>query len=272
MLAGGSHVGVDEGLDRRVNVGMLAVPAVLRRVVGAFHVLHARGDVDESAVLVGAIAERGVVRDAIECEVDLGGDALEAEALDRVDEICRQLARIGDLQEGTTRIERAHHDGGPEFRAVVEHDATHLATLGDEAGDVRVEADLRSVRRRRAREHLGEAAVAALVEGPGSAEAVMLAHGEVEPVDARPRRHRPELDADARGRADRRLDDVGLEVVVDEVGDASREQADGVVQELLVGIAEMLDEPGHALGVSGIIAEEIGRDAVEKWPDELPYA
>ena len=31
----------------------------------------------------------------------------------------------------------------------------------------------------------------------------------------------------------------------------------------------MLDEPGHALGVRGIVAEEIRRDAVEERPDEL---
>ena len=41
------------------------------------------------------------------------------------------------------------------------------------------------------------------------------------------------------------------------------------MDELLVGLAEMLDEPGHALGVRGIVAEEIRRDAVEERTDEL---
>ena len=41
------------------------------------------------------------------------------------------------------------------------------------------------------------------------------------------------------------------------------------MQELLVGGAEVLDEPGHALGVSRIVAEEIGGHVVEERPNEL---
>ena len=187
MLARRRHIRVDEGLDRRIDVGVLAEPSVLRGVVGALHVLHGRRDVDEAAVLIDAIAERGVVGDPVEREVDLGGDALESEALDGLDQVGGQLARVRDLQEGAARVEGAHHDRSAELRAVVEHDSADLAALGDEAGHSGIEPDLCAVRRRRACKHLRESAVAALVEGPLAHEAVVLSHGEVEPVHARAR-------------------------------------------------------------------------------------
>ena len=123
VLAGRRHVRIDRRLDRAVEVRPLRVPAVLRVVVGPLEILHRRADVREAAVLVGPVAEGRIARGAVEGEVDLGRGALEAEALDRLDEVGRQLARIDELEERPARIERRDDDGGMELGSVVERDA-----------------------------------------------------------------------------------------------------------------------------------------------------
>ena len=97
------------------------------------------------------------------------------------------------------------------------HDAAHAPVARPHGRDRRLETDLGTVRLRRARQHLGEAAVAALVERPRPELAVMLAQQVVEQHEAAPLRVGPDLRADDRRRGEVPLEDVALEVVVEEV-------------------------------------------------------
>ena len=126
-LAGRRHVRVDRRLDGGVDVRPLRVPAVLGVVEGPLEVLHRRPDVGEAAVLVGPVAEGRVPGDAVEREVDLGRGALEAEPPDLLDEVGRQLARVDQLDERSSRVERRDDDRRVVLGAVGERDAGRAA-------------------------------------------------------------------------------------------------------------------------------------------------
>ena len=99
--------------------------------------------------------------------------------------------------------------------------------------DRRLEADLRPERLRGPRQHLGEPAVAALVERPRAELAVVLAQQVVQQHEAAPLRVRPDLGADDRRRGEVPLEDVALEVVVEEVGGGAGQQPHRVVEHVL---------------------------------------
>ena len=129
--------------------GRCAVPAVLRVVEGALEVVHRRADVREAAELVGPVAERRVLGQPVEGEVHLRRRALEPEALDVLDEVVGQLARVDELEERAPRIERADDGVGVVLRAVRERDAGRPAVLRDDRVDRRLEDDLGAERLRR---------------------------------------------------------------------------------------------------------------------------
>ena len=126
-------------------------------------------------------------------------------------------ARVDQLEEGTPRVERRDHDRGAELGAVLERDADRRPVLLEHRGDRRLEPDLGAERLGGPRQHLGEAAVAALVERPRAEVAVVLAHLVEEQHQPGAGRHRPDLRADdARGGVEA-LDRLVLEVVVEPV-------------------------------------------------------
>ena len=120
------------------------------------------------------------------------------------------------------------------------------------------------IRRGRPREHLGEPAVALLVERPGAELAVVLAQRVEEEHEAGPLRARPDLGADDAGARQVALDDLGLEVVVEEVRGAAGQQPDGVVQGALVHAAEPPAQLRQREELLGVVAEEVGRRLVEQ--------
>jgi hypothetical protein len=174
----------------------------------------------------------GYSRQPVEGEVDLGRRALEAEAADGLDEVVGQLARLDELEERAARVEGADHGVGVELGAVGQGDARGPAVLRDDRRDRRLEADLGPERLRRAGEHLGEAAVALLVERPGAELPVVLAQRVVEQHEAGALRARPDLGADDARAGQVALEDLRLEVVVEEVGGAAGQQPDGVVEDV----------------------------------------
>ena len=144
--------------------------------------------------------------------------------------------------------------------AVRERDAGRPAVLGDDASRPATRADdLGAERLRRAREHLGEAAVAALVEGPRAELAVVLADRVVQQHEPGALRARPDLGADDARRGEVALEHVGLEVVVEEVRGAAGQQPDGVVEHPLVELREAraratasaISSSGSSLKMSG---------------------
>ena len=151
-----------------------------------------RADVEEAAVDVLAARQRRVLRQTVEGEVDLGRDALELEAPDVLDQVVGQLARLDELEEGAARVQGAARrcrrwNSVPSARATPVARPFCVMT----GRDRRLQADLGAERLGGARQHLGEAAVAALVEGPGAELAVVLAHRVVEQHEAGALRARP---------------------------------------------------------------------------------
>ena len=139
-----------------------------------------------------------------------------------------------------------------QLGAVREHDARGAAVGGDHVVDLGVELDLGAERLRGPAEHLREAAVAALVERPRAEVpscSPMLWNSSTrpEPCDIG-----PTLRADDARRREPALDDVGLEVVVEEVGGAAGQQADEVVQHVGLDAAQVLGEVGE-------LGESVGR-------------
>ena len=153
--------------------------------------------------------------------------------------------------------------------AVLQGDPDRPAVLGDDLVDRRFERDLGPERLRRAGQHLGEPAVAALVEGPRAELPVVLADRVVEQHEPGALRARPDLGPDDRRRRDVALDDVRLEVVVEEVGGAAGQQADRVVQRPLVHLPEPRAERGQREQLLGVVAEEVRRRRVEQRLERL---
>ena len=151
----------------------------------------------------------------------------------------------------------------------VERDAGRPAVRGDDVLDRRLEPDLDAERLGRPREHLGEAAVALLVERPRPELAVVLAEDVVQQHEPGALRVRPDLRPDDRRRGHVALEDVGLEVVVEEVGGGAGQQADRVVEDLLVELLEARPERGERDQLLGVVAEDVRRDHVEQRLDRL---
>ena len=183
--------------------------------------------------------EARIARQPVEREVDLRGRALEPEALDVLDEVVRQLARVDELEERAPRVERADDGVGVVLRAVRERDAGRPAVLGDDRSRP---ANSRMISAPNdcggARQHLGEPAVALLVEGPRAELAVVLADRVVEQHEPRALRPRPDLGPDDARRREIALEQVRFEVVVEEVGGAAGQQPDRVVEDPLVELLE----------------------------------
>jgi hypothetical protein len=98
----------------------------------------------------------------------------------------------------------------------------------------------------------------------------VLADDVIEQDQARALRARPHLGPDDAGAGQVALEQVVLEVVVEEVGGAAGEQADGVVEGALVEAAQCAGPVrpfGPAPGV--VFGEGVGRDLVEKRLERL---
>ena len=214
-------------------------------------------------------ARRREDRQPVEGEVHLGRDAAEPHPLDAVDQLAGQLVGLDQLEEGAPRVEGGDDYRGTELGAVLEHHAAAAALLGEHRGDRGGEADLGAERRGGAGEHLGEAAVAALVERPRAEVAVVLAHLVEEQDEPGAGRHRPDLRADDAGAGVEALDRVVLEVVVEPVGGAAGEQSYDVVHHLALDAAEVVEQPLRVGLVLGVLAEHVRRRVVEQRPDRL---
>ncbi len=135
--------------------------------------------------------------------------------------------------------------------------------------DRRLEPDLRPERLRGPGQHLGEPAVALLVEGPRPELAVVLADRVVEQHETRSLRARPDLGPDDARAREIALEQVGLEVVVEEVRGGAGQQPDRVVEHALVHVAEARAEAGEGEELLGVVAEDVGRDLVQERLERL---
>ena len=134
-----------------------------------------------------------------------------------------------------------------------------------------VDDDLGTEGLRGTRQHLREAAVAALVERPRTEVTVVLAEVVEQQHEPGTLRARTDLAADDARRRQPSLDDVALEVVVEEIGRATGEQADAVLQH---SRRQRLHSPGkigqlHRVG--RIVAEQVRRCRVDERLQRLAH-
>ena len=232
-------------------------------------VLHRRPDVREPAEVVLATRERRVHRQPVEREVDLGAGPLEPEPPDRVhrsDGSSRGSTSSRNVRRGSSAETTTGASYSVPSSSATPRTRPPSVTHGH---DRRLEPDLRAERLRGPRQHLGEPAVAALVERPRAELAVVLAEQVVQQHEAAPLRVRPDLGPDDRRRGEIALEDVALEVVVEEVGRRPGQQPDRVVEHVLGQRLEPGAEPGEGQHLLGIVAEQVRRRRVQQRLERL---
>ena len=264
VLARRRHVGIDRRGHDDVEVGPPREVAVLGVVVGALEVVDRGADRDRAPQVRPVARHAGEVGSGVERQVDLGRGAAEAEAAEAGHQIVGQRGRVHELEERAARIEAGRDDPGPELVAVLQRDAPGPSPLDDHLRHGGVGADLGARLAGRAGDRVGDGARAALREAPRPVVSVDLAHVVVEQHVGGARRTRAQERSDDPARRDRRLQRVGLEPLVDEVGGAHRHQLDEQVQ--LLGLeAEEVPAEAHQAGrfASGELAG-IGRSDREE--------
>jgi hypothetical protein len=126
----------------------------------------------------------------------------------------------------------------PDFLAVFQRHADRLALVDDDLRDRRVGPDLAACRLKRPRQRPADCPHAAACVAPGADGAVHFAHVVVQQHVGRARRAGPEAGADDRAAGEMGLDQFGLEILVEKIGDAHGPEPDGVVHPRLAEIAE----------------------------------
>jgi hypothetical protein len=115
----------------------------------------------------------------------------------------------------------------------------------------------------------GHRAHPAASEAPGADRAVDVAHVVMQQHVRRTRRVHAHGGTDDAAPGEVRFDQVGLEVLAEEVGDAHRVEADHVVDDLLAELRELLAEIDHLADIAGLERGRIRRRAQQQRADEL---
>ena len=261
VLAGRRHRRVDERRHDAVDVGALATDGRTsrrrRRAPCSRATARTRSRRAATGPTPGLHASSGR---PLEREVHLPARAPVLVAHDLVAERRVEVALVEQVDERLARVERAHHDAGLDLLAAREHDAGRAAA---HRLDV-VDAAPRCGSRRRAtgrcsRSRTATEPVPPLRHAPGAERAVDLAHVVVQQHVGRAGRARPlERADDARG-AHRRLQRLGLEPLVEEVGRAHRHQLDERGLHLLRQILERLRERAERQPVPRRDLARVGR-------------
>src|SRR4029077_8687397 len=117
----------------------------------------------------------GEVRQLAEREVDLRRRAAEAETLDRLDELVRQVLFAHQLQEGAARIRARDHDFRADLFATLEHHAFGSPSRNEYPGHRSFRTNLRARGLRGGGNRRAHRTIATFREAPGAEHAVELA-------------------------------------------------------------------------------------------------
>ena len=201
MLAGRRDRGVGQRGDHDVDVRPAREAAVLRFVIGALHVVHARRNGD-GAAQVGmvrrgaALGRHGKIGQRVESEVHLARGAAELVAVNVVEKIVGHRAAFEEAQEREARVDARGHEPGADLVAGLQHDAARFVVLDQNSLDGRVRSNLGACLARRIRDGVRDRAGAAATQAPRSERAVNLAHVMVEQHVGGARRSHAEKRAD----------------------------------------------------------------------------
>ena len=151
-----------------------------------------------------------------------------------------------------------------DLLAGFQRDADGLAVLDDDLLDLGIDADLDAGLFGRGRDRLADRAHAAAREAPGADLPVDLAHVVVQQHVGRARRIGPERGADDGGCGGEALPARRLEILVEEIGDRHRPEADHVVHvplaqppELAADLQQALEVLAMAPGIDAVLHERI---------------
>ena len=194
---------------------------------GRFDELHGRGHLHRAGVVLGLTATRigGEARQLAQGQVDLHHPAAGLPMLDVVDEVLRQFVARDLIQERGAGMQRGHHQRRVDLVAVIERHALDPAVADQDFRHPRVGADLGAKAPCRAGDGIRHRTHTALGVTPAT-------HLAVADVTDRVVRHdvggsgfiRAGPGTDHAVDRERALDLRRLEPVVEEVGDAHREQ------------------------------------------------
>jgi hypothetical protein len=199
-------------------------------------------------------------------EVDLHGAAAAAVALDRRDDAGGPGGAPDEVEHQRARVHAGGHHGRAQPLPAGERDAVHPPALDVDARDLGVGAHDRPRRPRRGGQRLGDRAHPAHHLPPGAGDAVDLADRVVQQVVRGARRAGAGPHADDAGRGQRALQRVGLEEVVEQVGDRGGHHAVGVGE---VGAAQAERARGERQRAGGIAGR---RDHGEQRPHDARHA
>ena len=222
--------GIGERRDDDVDVGLPRKPSVLGRVVGALHVVDARGYRDGAAQVRAGARQRGELRKRIEREVDLAGRAAKLVATHIVEELVGKDG-AAPRAAGTSAVGRRSRRRSVAVISSPFSSTTPRAALSERTmmRATRLATESRRPLRGRRGDGVGDGAGAPARQSPRPERAVDLTHVVVEQHVGRPRRaHAEKCSDDPRG-GHRRLEDVGLEPLIQEIHGAHRHQLDLVV-------------------------------------------
>jgi hypothetical protein len=165
-------------------------------------------------------------------------------------------------------MQRRHDRRRAELRTVGQHHARDLAAAGFDPDDRRLGADLGAERAGRGRHRRRHAAHAAAREAPAGGLAAGLVEVVVQRDEAGAGAARARPGADHAGDAEQPAHRVGVEALLDEVGDARGEQAGEVERRAHVHLAQLGRERGLLGQRLGSLGPELGRDLMQQRADE----
>src|SRR5262249_9319378 len=159
------EVAVEGRRDRHLGEGRDRGPALEMRILErALEVARRVAEQDRAGVvlLLPRSRIRPELRELGDREADLDHARARLPALDRGDEVLRELLSLDEIEEGGLRVDRAHDDGGAQHVAALERHALDAALAGEDLRDARAGADLAAPVLRRAADRIGDGAHPAL--------------------------------------------------------------------------------------------------------------
>ena len=208
----------------------------------------------------------GDARELAQRDVHLDRPRARAEAADVAHDVVRELTLADEVAVGRDRVGVRDDEAAGDHLARLELDAGGPPVADDHSPDRGVGAQLGSGRAGRAGERAADSAHPAVDPAPGAGVAVDLADPVVHQHVRRPRGHRASPGADHRLRAERALDALVLEPLVEQIGCGEREEAEQLGDVAALPVAQLRAEPEPAGEVAQPQVRRDDEEQVSKQP------
>ncbi len=236
--------------------GSLRPGTVLPVVVGALHAFHRIDEMHVAVIQRAALRQRRERRQAIECDVDLAGRTANLEVLDAAVEFLRQIVLVHAGQERALYVHRRDDDTSVDLVAVLKCNACYLAVLDDDLVDAGFGTQFAAGRLVGTCDGLRNRTGTAASESPGTDVAVDIAHVVMQQNVGRSGRMNAERGADNAAAGECRLDHIGLEILVQVLGDAHGPETNRLVHAILAHVHELAADaqrvPSNPVGLNDV--------------------